>query len=138
MRAPTSGAWRAVLYELITGRAPFTGETTSHIAVAILESQPAPLSHFAPNAPSELQRIVRKSLAKDPDERYQTARDLLIDLKSLRQELESATQLDRSAPPELSDERAVTRVTSETNYGVVCANQRISIAALSGTMASKS
>ncbi|HJY28468.1 MAG TPA: protein kinase [Pyrinomonadaceae bacterium] len=76
-----------LLYEMVTGSAPFTGETASHIAVAILENDPVPVSLIAKHAPSELQRIVRKSLAKDRDERYQTARDLLIDLKNLRQDL---------------------------------------------------
>ena len=60
-----------VLYEMVTGRLPFTGETTSLIAVAILENEPVPISRFALNAASELQRIVRKSLAKDHEERYQ-------------------------------------------------------------------
>jgi Tol biopolymer transport system component len=78
-----------VLYEMVTGRVPFTGETTNHIAVATLEKDPVPLSLIAPHAPSELQGIVRKSLTKDPDERYQTARDLLIDLKNLKQDLTS-------------------------------------------------
>ncbi len=105
-----------VLYEMVTGRTPFTGETTSHVAVAILEDEPVPVSRLAPNAPSELQRIVRKSLAKDREERYQSARDLLIDLKSLKQEFEGTARLDRSAPAELSDERnpVVARVTGGT------------------------
>ncbi len=78
-----------LLYEIVTGRAPFTGETTHHIAVAVLENDPVPISLIAPQTPSELQRIVRKSLTKDRNERYQTARDLLIDLKNLKQELTS-------------------------------------------------
>lgn len=64
-----------VLCEMVTGRAPFTGETNSHIAVAILENEPVPVSHLAPNAPSELQRIVRKSLAKDRGVSNRTASD---------------------------------------------------------------
>src|SRR5438552_7850774 len=91
-----------VLYEMVTGRKPFTGETSSHIAVAILEKEPVPLAIFAPLAPAELQRIVRKALAKDRDERHQTARDLLIDLKSLRQELEFEAKLELSAHPQSS------------------------------------
>ena len=54
-----------VLYEMIAGRVPFQGETTSHVTVSILEHEPAPLTRFAPDAPAELQRIVRKCLAKD-------------------------------------------------------------------------
>ena len=54
-----------VLYEMIAGRVPFEGETTSHVIVSILEHEPARLTRFAPDAPAELQRIVRKCLAKD-------------------------------------------------------------------------
>lgn len=85
-----------VLYEMIGGRAPFQGETSSHVLVSILEHEPPPLARFAPAAPAELQRIVRKCLAKEPDERYQTARDLMIDLKSLRRELDLQGELERS------------------------------------------
>lgn len=108
-----------VLYEMVTGSTPFSGETTSHITVAILEKEPASMVGIAPSVPRELQRIVRKSLAKDRHERYQTARDLLIDLKSLTQELDAANKLDRSAAPESTDERVVARGTvkppSQTN-----------------------
>src|SRR5213593_2972302 len=74
-----------VIYEMIAGRAPFEGETASHVIVSILEKEPPPLMRSAPDAPSELERIVTKALAKDKDERYQTVKDLLIDLKRLKQ-----------------------------------------------------
>jgi serine/threonine-protein kinase len=86
-----------VLYEMVTGRPPFRGETKSHTVVSILETEPPLLNEFAPNSPPELQRIVRKALTKDRDSRYQTARDLMIDLKSLRRELDLQSELDRSA-----------------------------------------
>ena len=85
-----------VLYEMVAGRVPFAGETSSHVIVAILERDPAPLARFAPGAPAELQRIVRKCLAKDLDERYQTARDLIVDLRNLRREVELQSEIDRS------------------------------------------
>ena len=91
-----------VLYEMIAGRVPFEGETTSHVIVSILEHEPARLTRFAPDAPAELQRIVRKCLAKDCNERYQTARDLEIDLKNLRRELDLQSELERSAAPHSS------------------------------------
>src|SRR5439155_20310479 len=77
-----------VLYEMLAGRMPFRGETKSHTVVSILETEPPPLTTFAPDTPAELQRIVRKALTKDRDSRYQTARDLMIDLKNLRRELD--------------------------------------------------
>ena len=88
-----------VLYEMVAGRAPFQGETSSHTIVSILEHEPAPLARFASEVPGELQRIVRKCLAKDRDERYQTARDLMTDLKNLRRELDLQGGLARSDTP---------------------------------------
>ena len=61
-----------VLYEMISGKVPFSGETVNHTIVAILEKEPPQLE----NVPGELQRIVRKSLTKDAEMRYQSARDL--------------------------------------------------------------
>jgi serine/threonine protein kinase/tetratricopeptide (TPR) repeat protein len=72
-----------VLYEMLAGRRPFEGETTSHAMVAILEKEPMPLTRYLPDAPPELQRILSKALAKNRDERYQVVKDLQIDLKSL-------------------------------------------------------
>ena len=88
-----------VLYEMVAGRVPFRGETNSHTVVAILETEPPPLATFAPNTPAELQRIVRKALSKDSDSRYQTARDLMIDLKSLRRDLDLKSEIERSSAP---------------------------------------
>jgi len=88
-----------VLYEMLAGRPPFHGETKSHTVVSILESEPPPLSTLAPDTPVELQRIIRKSLTKDRDSRYQTARDLMIDLKTLRRDLDIKSEIERSTIP---------------------------------------
>jgi hypothetical protein len=65
--------------------------------VQILEKEPAPLAHAgAPHVPEELERIVAKSLAKDPDERYQTAKDMLIDLRNLKKRVELDAEIERS------------------------------------------
>jgi len=84
-----------ILYEMLSGQLPFTGETVNHIIVAILEKEPSPLD----NVPAELQRIMRKALTKDKEMRYQTARDLLIDLKNLRKTLEVEGELKRLGSP---------------------------------------
>jgi serine/threonine protein kinase/tetratricopeptide (TPR) repeat protein len=89
-----------VIYEMVAGRAPFGGTTRSDLIVALLERDPPPLARFTPEAPAELERIVMKALAKDSDERYQTAKDLLIDLKRLTQKLKVDAEIERSAPPE--------------------------------------
>jgi serine/threonine protein kinase/tetratricopeptide (TPR) repeat protein len=86
------------MYEMITGRVPFEGATRSHVFVSLLEKQPAPLNRDAPDAPAELQRIIGKCLSKDPDERYQVAKDLVIDLKSLRRDLEASAVISEPSP----------------------------------------
>ena len=89
-----------VLYEMVAGRVPFEGESTSDVIGAILEKEPPPLARYDPEAPSQLQWIVSKALRKDRDERYQTGRDLLGDLRELKQELDHQARLDRGASPE--------------------------------------
>src|SRR4030095_8121732 len=76
------------------------GETASHVIVSILEREPAPLNRSSPDAPSELERIVTKALAKDKDERYQTVKDLLIDLKRLKQRRDVDAEIERSISPD--------------------------------------
>jgi eukaryotic-like serine/threonine-protein kinase len=78
----------AVIYEMLARRKPFEGETPSDTLAAILKTEPTPLTRVAPGVPPELVRIVNKSLRKDREERYQVVKDLWLDLKALRQELE--------------------------------------------------
>lgn len=91
-----------VLYEMAAGRPPFAAATSVDTLVSILEKEPPPLDEYAPEAPAELQRIIGKTLRKDRDERYQTIKDLLIDLKSLKEELSFVQKLERSRPPRSS------------------------------------
>ncbi len=88
-----------VIYEMIAGRTPFEGETSTDVIVAITQKEPPPLARFAPDAPAELDWIVMKALRKDRDERYQTIKELITDLKRLRQRLEFQSELERSAAP---------------------------------------
>jgi len=74
------------LYEMLTGRLPFTGENAMDVIGSILHKEPAPIDETA--APQELRRIVEKCLRKDREERYQTTKDLLVDLKDIKQDLE--------------------------------------------------
>ena len=90
-----------MIYEMVSGLMPFKGATASHTIVQILEKDPVPLTNFTQRkAPEELQRIVAKAMAKSPDERYQTAKDMLIDLRSLKRRLEVAAEIDRTSSPE--------------------------------------
>lgn len=85
-----------VIYEMITGRTPFTGETRTDLIVSIIKDTPDPLPRFAPDIPDELQRIVDKALRKDREERYKTAKEMLSDLKSLKRRLKFEADLKRS------------------------------------------
>ena len=87
-----------LLYEMLTGVMPFSGPTTSHTLVQIIEKEPPPFNKtLAGQMPEELQRIVRKALAKSLDERYQTAKDMLIDLRNLKRQLEGTTEVSSEA-----------------------------------------
>jgi len=89
-----------VIYQMITGHLPFDGATVAEVTAAILsEKQPQPLARFSRDAPHELERIVSKTLRKNRDERYQTIKDLQLDLANLKQELEFEKRLERSTQP---------------------------------------
>lgn len=78
----------AVIYEMCTGRPPFSASKLGDVRDAILHREPTAISRLNYEVPEELERIVRKAMAKDPDERYQNAQDLLVDLETLRRRLE--------------------------------------------------
>src|SRR5438876_1300 len=89
-----------LIYEELAGHLPFEGSNANEIIAAILsDKEPPLLARYVPEAPAEFERIVAKALRKSRDERYQTAKDLLLDLKALKQELEFTAKLERSAPP---------------------------------------
>src|SRR5262249_36503518 len=77
-------AFGAMLYEMIAGRKAFEGGSEASVMAAILEREPTPLSSVQPLAPPIADRIVGTCLAKDPDDRWQTARDLLRELTWVR------------------------------------------------------
>ena len=86
-----------VLYEMVTGHAPFTGDTPREVMSAILEREPPPLTKYIAHAPAELQQIISKTLRKDREERYHSAHELLQALKDLRRKLEA--EVERAAAP---------------------------------------
>ena len=80
-----------VLYEMLTGQRPFSGASSTDILAAILDRDPTPLTRFAPDTPVELTRIVGKAMRKDPEQRYQVMKDLLLDLQALCAELAASS-----------------------------------------------
>src|SRR6185436_16657391 len=88
-----------VIYEMIAGRTPFEGETSTDVIVAITQKEPPPLARFAPQVIPELDWIVMKALRKDRDERYQTIKELITDLRRVKKSIEFQSELERSAAP---------------------------------------
>ncbi len=97
-----------VLYEVVAGQQPFNGATPTDVIISIAEREPVPLTKLAPEIPIQLERIVKKALAKDREERYQRAKDLLIDLKGLRHELAIEAEVERYKQPTQSSGPAIT------------------------------
>jgi len=77
-----------ILFEAITGQKAFAGKDQIEVLNKIIREPAPPLAAFNPDAPADLQRIVRRCLAKDPDERYQTIKDVALELKEVRREMQ--------------------------------------------------
>jgi serine/threonine-protein kinase len=89
-----------VLYEMATGRLPFSGESVTETIDKIAHAQPAAIARLNYDVPAELENIIKKALRKNRDERYQTARDLEVDLRSLKEDLQFEEKRQRSTSPE--------------------------------------
>ncbi len=95
-----------ILYEAVTNRRPFEGNDTIDTLNKIIREPVTAIADLNPAAPADLQRIVRRCLAKDPDERYQTIKDLAIELKELRREL-AGTGIETTVAPDRGDTKSV-------------------------------
>lgn len=76
-----------VMYEMVAGKRPFEGESSMDVISSILDKEPTPLHKLVPEVLPSLERVINKALRKDREERFQTVKDLLIDLKDAQQEL---------------------------------------------------
>ena len=88
-----------ILFEAVTGKKPFEGESVIKSLHMVVYEPAPPLADLNPSAPPELQRIVRRCLAKDPEERYQSIKEVAIELKELRRELQGVAALDTTVSP---------------------------------------
>jgi serine/threonine protein kinase/tetratricopeptide (TPR) repeat protein len=96
-----------ILFEAATGHKPFEGDLIVK-SLHRLIYEPAPqIKDLNPSAPADLQRIIRRCLAKDKEERYQTIKDVAIELKELRRELDSGAGFDTTVPPPASSATAL-------------------------------
>jgi serine/threonine-protein kinase len=91
-----------ILFEAVTGQRAFAGQDAIDTLNKVIREPVPPITDFRPNAPNHLQRIVRRCLAKDREDRYQTIKDVAIELRELRRELE-ASGVDTTAPPARSE-----------------------------------
>jgi len=112
-----------VIYEMIAGRTPFAGDSMPETFANLINAEPQPLSRFASNVPDELKRIVAKTLRKSKEERYQVMKDVLTDLKYLKENVRLEEKSERSHSTE--DATAVSQAatdgvnkpTAETAHG---------------------
>ena len=104
-----------VLYEMLAGCLPFQGSDVHRQIIAIQESEPLPLSQHVTGVPERLKEIIDKCLAKDKNERYQTAKDLLIDLRNLRRKLDVDAEIERTVGPALRSSSAANSQSPATN-----------------------
>jgi len=94
-----------VLYEMATGRLPFSGRTVTETLSRITHDQPEAVSRYNYEVPSELERIIRKCLEKDPARRYQATSELVVDLENLKRDSQSVGLTHTSAPRETRPEK---------------------------------
>jgi eukaryotic-like serine/threonine-protein kinase len=114
-----------LLYEMIAGRTPFGGDSAPETFANLINKAPPPLENLTSGQiPAELDSIITKALRKNPDERYQTSKELFLDLQRLRQQLETESHLERFAPPEASSATTTARAATRS------APRRVVIAAI--------
>jgi serine/threonine protein kinase/Flp pilus assembly protein TadD len=108
-----------VLYEMVSGHLPFEGPTSTDVISLILQREPTALTLSSREASERLDEIIVKALAKDREERYQSVKDLALDLKRLKQRLDVEAEIERSVPAELRETRAaaIERKSLETARG---------------------
>lgn len=106
-----------VLYEAATRHQPFAGESVVDSLHKIIYEQPPPIKDFNAAVPPDLQRIVRRCLAKDPEDRYQTIKDVATELKELRREMENAAEVEFSITPGTASDSHTSNAGNETIGG---------------------
>jgi len=96
-----------ILYEMITGQMPFSGDYEQAVVYSITSEEPEPVSGLRSGVPLELERIINKTMTKNPAERYQNVGDLLVDLRSMRKGLESDSVISKPAKMAFKKKRSI-------------------------------
>ena len=123
-----------VLYEMVSGRRPFEGATPTDVIISIAEREPPPLANSQLDVPVPLERIVKQSLAKNCEQRYQTAENLLTDLKSLQHDLEVGAEVERYKPDSRSTITTSNRQAITSRFFPVTRSRILSFIALLGVL----
>ena len=103
-----------ILFEAVTGHRPFAAESVIKSLHKVAYEAAPPIKDFNPTAPPDLQRIVRRCLAKDREERYQTIKDVAIELKEVRQGMAGAADLAATVPPSGSTQKLRRQTTEQS------------------------
>jgi len=124
-----------ILYEAITHHKPFEGKDPVESLNKTIREEPPSITNFNRDVPYDLQRVVRRCLAKDPEERYQTIKDVSIELKDVRRELQSGARMDTTVPT--SSAASSSQPISDSNpSGAAAASTSLSSAAPSTQLSS--
>ena len=91
-----------VIYQMVTNHLPFERSSNSDVIAAILGKEPPPMARYAREVPEAFEWITTKALTKDPDERYQTAKEMMVDLRRIKQRLDAHAEIERSSAPDSS------------------------------------
>jgi serine/threonine protein kinase/Tol biopolymer transport system component len=89
-----------VIYQMVSAHLPFEGSSNSDVIASILGKEPPPLARYTRNVPEALEWIVTKALTKDRDDRYQSAREMLVDLRRIKQRMDAHAEIERSSGPD--------------------------------------
>ena len=89
-----------VIFQMVSHHLPFEGSSNSDVISSILGKEPPPMARYARDVPEALEWIVTKALTKDADERYQTAKELMVDLRRIKQRIDAQAEIERSSSPE--------------------------------------
>ena len=111
----------SLVYEMATGKKAFEGKSQASLIAKILETDPPPMSSLQPMTPPALDRIMKKCLAKEPDERWQSAKDLSDELKWIA---EGGSQTGMALPLSLGRTKKVSRLDGSSNCGCYCGDRR--------------
>src|SRR3989441_6432081 len=112
-----------ILYEAVTGHKAFAGKDPIDTLNKIIREQFTPITDFRADAPNHLQRIVRRCLAKDPEDRYQTIKDVAIEIRELRRDLAGGVEIDTTLSPSPTGSTLSARGNTEQGSGATEATQ---------------